>query len=149
MFGQHNSVVLKLMEGSPGISTSKCICHSLHFCASEACKVLSRETEGLARNILNFFNYCSKRQTQLGEFQEFYRVKPHKMLGLAQSKWLPLTEVVRRIKDQWSALKLYLAKELLSIYMNVNFVNRTNLSDINIQSANYFIPIKNHIGVDL
>ncbi|CAG9773288.1 unnamed protein product [Ceutorhynchus assimilis] len=64
MFGANNSVVSRLRIDFPGIFTSKCICHSLHLCASEACKVLPRETEAMARDIYTFFNHSSKRQAQ-------------------------------------------------------------------------------------
>ncbi|CAI6351435.1 unnamed protein product [Macrosiphum euphorbiae] len=40
MMGQHNSVVSRLRESCPGIFIMKCVCHSAHLCASEACKQL-------------------------------------------------------------------------------------------------------------
>lgn len=55
MFGEHNSVVSRLILNFPGIIIQKCICHSLHLCASEACKVLPRYCEDLAREIYSFF----------------------------------------------------------------------------------------------
>ena len=42
MFGAKNSVVSRLTVNFPGLIIQKCICHSLHLCASEACKVLPR-----------------------------------------------------------------------------------------------------------
>lgn len=35
MMGQHNSVASRFMANNPGITILKCICHSLHLCASE------------------------------------------------------------------------------------------------------------------
>lgn len=55
MMGRNNSVYSRFMEQCPGIKIVKCICHSLHICASEACKVLPRSIEDLARDIYAFF----------------------------------------------------------------------------------------------
>lgn len=55
MMGKNNSVATRFMEMCPGIKIVKCICHSLHICSSEACKVLPRSIEDLARDIYSFF----------------------------------------------------------------------------------------------
>lgn len=36
MFGEHNSVASRMKQLQDGIVVMKCICHSLHLCASEA-----------------------------------------------------------------------------------------------------------------
>lgn len=65
MMGQHNSVSSRFKEICPNIIISKCICHSLHLCASQACKELPRNCEDLARNIYSFFkvicSFCFKK----------------------------------------------------------------------------------------
>ncbi|XP_031358464.1 uncharacterized protein LOC116182101 [Photinus pyralis] len=66
----------------------KCVCHSLHLCASEACKVLPRYCEDLARDIFNFFKHSSKRQAQFQEFQEICNIEPHKILRPSQTSGL-------------------------------------------------------------
>jgi hypothetical protein len=55
MFGSQNSVVSRLKAHFSGIIVQKCVCHSLHLCASEAYKVLPRQCEDLAREVYNFF----------------------------------------------------------------------------------------------
>ncbi|KAK5648347.1 hypothetical protein RI129_003239 [Pyrocoelia pectoralis] len=85
MFGKRNSVSSRLKEALPGIMVQKCICHSLHLCASEACKCLPRRCEDMARNIYNFFKHSSKRQ----------------------AIWLSLLSVVKRIIEQWEPLRLF------------------------------------------
>lgn len=55
MMGEKNSVSSRMKANFEGIKIMKCICHSLHICASEACKELPRTPEDLARNIYNFF----------------------------------------------------------------------------------------------
>lgn len=40
MMGDNDSVKTRLMLDFPGIIITKCVCHSAHLCASEACKQL-------------------------------------------------------------------------------------------------------------
>ncbi|KMQ86414.1 putative zinc finger protein 862 [Lasius niger] len=102
MFGKNNSVASRMKQLQDGIVVMKCICHSLHLCVSEACKVLPKHSEDLARNIYNF-NHSSKRQAALQEFQDFCNVEPHKLLRPAQIRWLSLL--------QWDALKLFFTSQ--------------------------------------
>lgn len=104
MFGSHNSVAQRMRETYPGLTLSKCICHSLHLCASEACKELPRAAEDLARDIYNYFKNSSKRQAQFLEFQKFFEVDIHKILRPSQTRWLSLQQVVERILEQWDPL---------------------------------------------
>lgn len=114
MMGENNSVASRLKESCPGIIIMKCVCHSVHLCASQACKELPRRCEDLAREIYGFFKCSSKRQCQFAEFQEFLKLKPHKMLHPSQTRWLSLVAVVDRILEQWDALKLFFTNTWLS-----------------------------------
>ncbi|XP_064111176.1 uncharacterized protein LOC135218659 [Macrobrachium nipponense] len=107
MMGAHNSVASRFREQCPGIFVMKCVCHSAHLCASEACKALPRRCEDLAREIFNHFKCSSKRQSELVQFQEFLNLKPHKILHPSQTRWLSLVAVVVRLLEQWEALKMY------------------------------------------
>lgn len=107
MMGANNSVVSRLKTVYPGIVILKCICHSLHLCASHACEELPRMCEDLARDIYNFFKNSSKRQSQFIEFQTFCNADPHKILRPSQTRWLSLISVVKRLLEQWDALKLF------------------------------------------
>lgn len=114
MMGAHNSVASRFRQQCPGIFIMKCVCHSAHLCASEACKVLPRRCEDLAREIFNHFKCSSKRQCELVQFQTFLELKPHKILHPSQTRWLSLANVVSRILEQWEALKLYFSDIWLS-----------------------------------
>lgn len=59
MMGRNNSVSTRFVELCPEIKIVKCVCHSLHICASEACKILPRSIEDLARDIYSFFKVYS------------------------------------------------------------------------------------------
>ncbi len=107
MMGKHNSVSSRLKSDLPGITVQRCVCHSLHLCASEACRQLPRRCEDLARNIYGYFKNSAKRIAQLREFQDFCHVEPHKMLKPSQTRWLSLNDVVKRVSAQWDALRLF------------------------------------------
>lgn len=107
MMGCRNSVSSQFREKCPGITVIKCICHSLHLCASDAAKQLPSDCEMLARAIYNYFKLSSKRQSELKDFQMFADTEVHKILRPAQTQWLSLEGVVNRILEQWDALRLY------------------------------------------
>lgn len=51
IMGEHNSLCSKLRAEVPAITIFKCICHSIHLCASEAAKCLPRQCEDIIRNL--------------------------------------------------------------------------------------------------
>ncbi|XP_064420253.1 E3 SUMO-protein ligase KIAA1586-like [Latimeria chalumnae] len=107
MMGKNNSVASRLQNEFPGILLQRCICHSLHLCASAACMQLPRRCEDLARDVYNYFKNNSKRMAQYQEFQEFCHVEPHKLLKPSQTRWLSLQQVVKHISSQWDAFLLF------------------------------------------
>lgn len=115
MMGSKNSVASRFIEKCPGIYIFKCLCHSLHLCASNACKKLPRSCEDLARNIHSEFQNSAKRQHSFAMFQEFFDLDIHKMLHPSQTRWLSLKPVISRILQKWIALESYFRKEALTI----------------------------------
>lgn len=113
MMGTHNSVASRLRAELPGIQIFKCICHSMHLCANEACKKLPRRCEDLARNVYAFFKHSAKRQSEYIEFQEFLNTKIHKLLHPSQTRWLSLLSVINRLLEQWESLKLFFSHQWL------------------------------------
>lgn len=128
MMGSKNSVATRFRELCPGIFILKCICHSAHLCASEACKKLPRSCEDITRNIFNFLHSSAKRQSTLKQFQLFMDLKPKKILHPSQTRWLSLEDVLNRILEQWEASRLYfndtyLAQKLISTEQIYNSLN--------------------------
>lgn len=106
--GAHNSIASRLKESCPGIIIMKCVCHSLHLAASNACEAhLPRSCEDLARNVHNYVQHSAKRVAGLAVFQKFLNVAVHKILHPAQTRWLSLLAVVERMLEQWEPLQLY------------------------------------------
>lgn len=107
MMDKNNSVSSKFKDLCPGIFIMKCICHSAHLCASEACKELPQEVEQLAQDVHNSLKHSSKRLTQFSEFHDFTGAVKHKILSPSRTRWLSHTAVVKRMLEQWGPLQLY------------------------------------------
>lgn len=107
MMGDNDSVKTRLIRDFPGIIITKCVCHSAHLCASEACKQFPEGVEQLARDIYNFLKHSDKRLFDFRNFQSFAAVEPHKIFKPSQTEWFSLLIVVERILEQWEALRLF------------------------------------------
>ena len=107
MMGEHNSVRSRLIKYLPGITVFKCICHSIHICASEAAKMLPKRVEDVVRTIYSHFSVSAKRVSEFADYQVLCDLPPHKFLHPSQTRWLSLQSAVVRIIEQWSPLKLY------------------------------------------
>ncbi|XP_041978531.1 uncharacterized protein LOC121735744 isoform X1 [Aricia agestis] len=114
MMGKNNSLATKFKQDIPHLFVMKCVCHSVHLVASNACLKLPREPEDLARDVYNYLNGSPKRTGLLKEFQDFLELKPHKLLQPSQTRWLSLEAVVKRLLEQYEALKLYFRDAIFS-----------------------------------
>lgn len=114
MMGSNHSLLTHLSKDIVNLFVLKCSCHSFALCASYACKKLPESTERLLREIYKYFQFSSKKYGEFKEFQTFCSVKPHKLLHPAQTRWLSLISVVRRVLEQWNALKLFFQNEVLT-----------------------------------
>lgn len=114
MFGSHHSLSTLFANEIPHLFMMKCICHSFHLCASYACKTLPRGIEDFARDVYNYIQNSPKRLGDFKEFQSFLDIKPHKLLHPAQTRWLSLLPVVKRLLEQLPALKLYFQNAVLN-----------------------------------
>lgn len=104
MMGSNNSVMTRFQAACPGIYISKCICHSLHICASNAAAQLPRRCEDLVKDVYNFFKQSAKRKSIFSAFQEMADVAVLQILHPAQTRWLSFHPAVSRMLQQWNAL---------------------------------------------
>lgn len=105
--GANNSLVSLLRGVAPGISAIRCVCHSVHLCASQAACTLPRKCEDMIRAIYTYFSHSAKRKHEFQQFQEYCDVKPQKLLHVAQTRWLSLHSAVSRVVEQWHLFQLY------------------------------------------
>ncbi|XP_036320746.1 uncharacterized protein LOC118735203 [Rhagoletis pomonella] len=125
-----------------------CTCHSLHLCCSYACKKLPSSIEVLCRNIYSFFSHSPKRIYEFREFQDYCSVKPHKILGICQTRWLSLEAVICRLIEQWESLRLY----FISNFLEVNGIRSAELANAMnsklkayLLFLSYILPIINNL----
>jgi len=107
MMGLNNSLKTLLQKDIPKLFVMKCVCHSLALCANYTCTKLPVEVETFIRDIYNFMHQSYKRQTEFEEFQIFYDLKPNKLLQPSQTRWLSVNAAVKRVIEQFEALKAY------------------------------------------
>ncbi|KAF0754372.1 DUF4371 domain-containing protein [Aphis craccivora] len=113
MMGAHNSVANRMIESCPGISVWTCICHSLHLCASDACKILLKRCEDLA------CNWILPKFTSLN--------------SLFQSSSVVITQLHDKMVSTY--------KDLLMCFMKQDYVNKTPLHLINPENVEHYLPI--------
>uniref|UniRef100_A0A6V7JZC7 HAT C-terminal dimerisation domain-containing protein n=1 Tax=Bracon brevicornis TaxID=1563983 RepID=A0A6V7JZC7_9HYME len=106
--GAHHSVSTILRAISPDLVVIKCLCHSLHLAAEEACKVFPRHLDFMVRETHSWFSMSTKRQI---EYADLYRTlegkTPKKIVKLSNTRWLVRLQAVDAILDQWDALQLH------------------------------------------
>ena len=81
-----------------------CICHSLHLVALHAYKCLPSFVDDFLHSIHTYFSKSPKRQTDLTEVQDFLKERAQKVLQTAPTRWLALSECLKRILNQWPSL---------------------------------------------
>lgn len=111
MMGCNNSVRTRMEATIPSIFIMRCICHSAHLAASNACTALPKETEDFVRDVSSYFSHSAKRLATLKQFQYFTETEPHKILRPAQTRWLSLKQCVNRLVEQWEALTQFFQHE--------------------------------------
>lgn len=107
MMGANNSVMVLLKRDIPHLFVMKCICHSYHLVASYACEKLPRFVEDFVRDLYNYFSSSPKRVAAYKDFQTFCNVKMHRLLHPSQTRWLSVHAAVKRVLEQYSALRLF------------------------------------------
>lgn len=65
-----------LRDINPELIVIKCICHSLHLAAEEACKVLPRHLDFMVREAHTWFSVSTKRQIK---YAKVYRTLEDKI----------------------------------------------------------------------
>lgn len=150
MFGKHHSVKTLLEKDVEDLFVLKCVCHSLALCASYACTKLPNDVEQLMREIYTYMKYSFKRQTEFSEFQVFVDTKPHKMLQPSQTRWLSLHSCVKRVLEQYKALKLYFDAEHLLDHKASEICFKLN--DIKVELYLHFLdfvlPILTNLNIE-
>lgn len=153
MAGGKNSVMTKFKAAIPHLFLFKCICHSFHLCASNACKKLPKGIEDLVRDIYNYIGNSPKRVETLKEFQKFTQTKIKKILHPSQTRWLSLHMVVSRIIEQYQPLKLFfvdaVANDGLATAENILTKLHDPLVYAILLFLDYILPLFNNFNAEM
>lgn len=93
-----------LLNDNPHIAINGCVCHSAHLIAAAASQEIPNNIEALLQNISNYFSRSPKRQSVLQEFQNYMHASQLKILSPSQTRWLALSNCVKRLLNQWDVL---------------------------------------------
>ena len=113
--GNHSLFTLLRDDGLPQLQLFKCVCHSLHLCASEAVGELPSNLEFMLSETYKWFIVSPLRREA---YQQMFQLindgnTPLKMIAPSNTRWLSRYRAVVRILEQYSELSAHfrLAKE--------------------------------------
>ena len=107
MMGEHSGFQRHLKTDVPNLFVLGCVCHSFALCANHASSKLPSWLEAFVKNVCGYFGRSSKRNQQFSLLQDVTNTPKHRMLKLAQTRWLSRGQVLERIIEQWEALLLF------------------------------------------
>lgn len=114
MFGEQGGIIAKIRHVNPHCMFIKCVCHSTALSVSHASKhTIPRAINQIVQEVYGYFSHSSKRQREFIEFQDFVGTDHHKLLRHYEIRWLSLHACIKRILDQWDALKLFFQAQFL------------------------------------
>lgn len=141
MMGKNHSVMTLLQQDIPGIFIMKCICHSLVLCASHAASKLPQEVEELVRECYCYLKYSCKRLQKFETLQKIMTVPVHKLLKLADTRWLSLKQCIVRVLEQYNVLIQFLTEENNTEANNILQKLRNPFNKMYLQFFEFVLPI--------
>ena len=111
MVGEKSSFKNQLKDDGPFVFVKGCICHSMAHCASHAVNVLPSYLEAFLKDVTLYFGRSSKLRRDFMAIQEAVGDAKHKLVKLAQSRWLSQEKVIITIIKQYNALVHYFQAE--------------------------------------
>ncbi|XP_077581558.1 zinc finger BED domain-containing protein 5-like [Stigmatopora nigra] len=107
MIGRKDSVLSRLKGQNPNIFNVGCICHLSSLCIKSGVKLLPFKVDDFLVDIFYFFQHSHKRLQDFKEFQDFTETDQERILKHCPTRWLSLGKVVKRVLNQYDALKSY------------------------------------------
>jgi len=107
--GNHSLFTLLQDDGLPQLQLFKCVCHSLHLCASEAVGELPSNLEFMLSETYKWFNFSPLRREA---YQQMFQLindgnTPLKMIAPSNTRWLSRYRAVVCILEQYSELSAH------------------------------------------
>ena len=108
MIGIHSGLGALLKKDVPHLVPFNDLSHIFNLICKESLKKYPKSIMNIITTICAHFRKSSKRMSRLKKIQEDHGIKqPLEILKYVDSRWLSLTECLRRIIELWGPLKVY------------------------------------------
>jgi hypothetical protein len=115
MTGKNKGVAAFIDRDNPHVFIAGCSCHLIHLAASKGGAKLQEDmnvtVEDALVKIYFYIDKSSKRKEHVETLQIEEGMKSHKILKLAQTRWLSLEDCTRRLVAKWDALFKFFKSE--------------------------------------
>lgn len=103
----------------PNLVLVKCICHSLHLCASKASEVFKDEVDFLLKETYNWFKNSALRKAKYKEIFDLININSNenkffKLTQLSSTRWLSRYKAVEKILAQYLELETFFSINCLT-----------------------------------
>ncbi|CAH2088499.1 unnamed protein product [Euphydryas editha] len=154
MFEEQGGVIAKIRHVNPHCMFIKCVCHSTALCVSHASKnAIPRAINQIVQEVYGYFAHSSKRQKEFIVYQDFIGTEKHKILRHYEIRWLSLHACIKRILEQWDALKLFFQSQFLEVRNILSEFLFDSLNDkiykLYFYALNYILQIVNKLNIIL
>lgn len=107
MKGVRNGVIAKIRQKQPKVIDIHCVCHIINLVVKSAVKTLPFKVDELLVDVFFHFHHSTKRVSALHEYAEFCQVEFKAILRHCETRWLSLTQSLKRTLDMWEPLLSY------------------------------------------
>lgn len=114
MIGNKESFKTKLQVKCKNLLTFRCPCHSAALVAHAACAKIPEQCEKFVKKVATYINNSPKRAAIFEEFCECFQETSHKILKLADTRWLSRHSCIERIIESWDAIKNFLIEIVMT-----------------------------------
>ena len=100
-------VLKKLLKDDdiPSVFVIRCICHSWHFVLVElsmSCPLTSRY---FLKNVPSYISKSSIHRRDCSAIHQVFRVVPHKIMKMSQTRWISQEKVMRTVIEPYDAFR--------------------------------------------
>jgi hypothetical protein len=107
MKGVKKGVVAHLREKQPKVIDIHCACHLVSLTVKAAIKILPLKVDEVLVDIYYHFHHSTKRVESLKDYTEFCCMEYKTLLKHSETRWLSLTQSIKRTLEMWDALCTY------------------------------------------
>ena len=107
MKGARKGVIARLRQKQAKIIDIHCICHIINLVVKSAVKTLPLKIDEFLVDVFYHFHHSTKRVSALHEYADFCDIEFKTILKHCETRWLSLTQALKRTLDMWEPLVSY------------------------------------------